>query len=161
MSYAEKTTVPAEKSKAELEQVLMRYGATSFVSGWEGTQAVIQFEAKNRRIMFELTMPDRNDKRFTHHSRGVRTPQAAMEAWEQETRRVWRALLLVVKAKLEAVATGIATFEEEFLAHTVIPGLDGYPTTVGKFMKPQIDDAYENGSLPRGLQLALPPGESS
>lgn len=156
MSYAQNTTVPVEKSKAELEHLLMRYGASSFVSGWQGTRAVIQFEANNRRIQFELTMPDRDDKRFTHHSRGRRTPEAALKEWEQECRRVWRALVLVVKAKLEAVATGITTFEEEFLAHTVIPGPDGRPTTVGRFMRPQVDAAYATGELPSGMLPAIP-----
>jgi hypothetical protein len=162
VSYAQNTTVSVEKSKAELEHLLMRYGATSFVSGWQGTRAVIQFEAHGRRIQFELTTPDRDDPAFTHHARGRRTPDAALKAWEQETRRVWRALVLVVKAKLEAVATGITTFEDEFLAHTVIPGPDGRPTTVGRFMRPQVDAAYESGQLPAGILPALPAaGETS
>lgn len=162
MSYARGTEVSVEKSKAELEHLLMRYGATSFVSGWQGTRAVIQFEAHNRRIQFELTTPDRNETRFTHHSRGRRTPEAAMKEWEQESRRVWRALVLVVKAKLEAVATGISEFEDEFLPYTVIPGADGRPTTVAKFMRPQVDAAYENGALPPGMLPALPAaGETS
>jgi hypothetical protein len=160
VSYAKGTDVSVEKSKAELEHLLMKYGATSFVSGWQGTRAVIQFEAHDRRIQFELTTPDRTEKRFTHHARGPRTPESAVKEWEMESRRVWRALVLVVKAKLEAVATGISEFEDEFLPYTIIPGPDGYPTTVAKFMRPQVDAAYASGQLPPGLLPALPAGES-
>ena len=161
MKYAADTSVSVSNSRQEIENIIARYGATSFVSGWEGTRAVVQFEAHGRRIMFELTTPDRNDKRFTHHSRGERTQEAALKEWEQECRRVWRSLLLVVKAKLEAVATGIASFEDEFLGYTIIPDVDGRPTTVGKFMKPQVDAAYESGALPRGMMLALTAGEET
>lgn len=64
----------------------------------------------------------------------------------------WRALALVIKAKLEAVAAGITTIEDEFLAHTVLP--DGQ--TVGEFMQPQIAIAYERGSMPTTLMLEGP-----
>lgn len=33
----------------------------------------------------------------------------------------WRALALVVKAKLKAIESGIASFEQELYAHTVLP----------------------------------------
>ena len=42
-------------------------------------------------------------------------------AHEQERRRLWRALLLNIKAKLEAVESGISVFDEEFMAHIVLP----------------------------------------
>ena len=34
MSYAEGTSVPIERSKADIESMLVRYGAEQFVSGW-------------------------------------------------------------------------------------------------------------------------------
>jgi hypothetical protein len=64
----------------------------------------------------------------------------------------WRALALVIKAKLEAVAAGITTVEQEFLAHIVLP--DGH-TTVGTWMAPQLAAAYDAGTMP-----ALLPGVS-
>lgn len=53
-----------------------------------------------------------------------------------EIRRRYRALLLVLKAKLEAVQSQIVTFDEEFLAHIVINGGD----TVGDRMVPQLSE---------------------
>lgn len=46
MSFAEGTAIPIERSKAEIESMLVRYGAEQFVSGWGETEARIQFRAK-------------------------------------------------------------------------------------------------------------------
>ena len=50
----------------------------------------------------------------------------------------------MIKAKLEAVETGITEFEDEFLAHIVLPN----GQTAGHWMRPQIAKAYESGSMP-------------
>ena len=150
--YAAETSVSQDRSRAEIEATLKRYGATSFMYASEQTAAMIGFRISDRMVKFVLPMPDPKSREFTHHSRGQRTPDAALKAWEQAGRQRWRALALVIKAKLEAVAAGITTIEDEFLAHTVLP--DG--STVGQFMKPQIAIAYEQGSMPTTLLLGGP-----
>lgn len=145
--FAENTTVPADRSRAEIEATLVRYGAGAFMYGWEEGRAVVQFRMSDRMIRFDLPMPDPQDPAFTHHSRGVRTQSAAQEAYEKATRQRWRALALVVKAKLEAVESGITTFEEEFLAHILLP--DG--STVGSWATPQVQAAYDTGTMPKLL----------
>jgi hypothetical protein len=50
-----------------------------------------------------------------------------------------------VKAKLGAVEAKIVTFEEEFLAHILLPD----DTTVGQWARPQIAAAYQSGETPR------------
>lgn len=147
MSYAEHTTVSAENSRMGIERILRRYGASAFSYGWEEDRAVVMFRASDRAVRFIINMPDRKDRRFTHHSRGVRTAAAAEKEWEQATRQRWRVLALVVKAKLEAVATGITTFEDEFLAHILLPNGE----TVGDWMSPQVQEAYERGVMPSML----------
>jgi hypothetical protein len=149
--YAERTEVPSDRSRAEIEQTLRRYQATAFAYGWDHQAATIMFEIVNRRVLFRLPMPDRNDRRFTHTpAKGQRRDQAAQEReYEQAVRQKWRALALVIKAKLEAVAAGITTVEDEFLAHIVMP--DG--RTVGQHTAPAIEAAYESGQMP-----ALLPG---
>lgn len=62
------------------------------------------------------------------------------------------ALALVVKAKLEAVESGISTFEQEFMAHIVLPN----GQTTGQWMIPQIEAAYKTGTMPALLPM-LPP----
>jgi hypothetical protein len=155
--YAADTSVSAESSRAEIERTLQRYGATSFMYGWQEGNAVVGFVMENRQIRFILEMPDKDDREFTHTpTRGTaRSDAQAYAAWEQATRQRWRALNLVIKAKLEAVESGIAEFEEEFLAHIVLP--DG--TTAGQWMRPQIAEAYSKGTMPTMLP-ALGPGPS-
>lgn len=159
MKYAAETTVSVAQSKAEIEATLSRYGATGFCSGWSGELAVIMFEMEGRRIKFTLPLPDKMSfAKGTKYSKPyTRTPEEVMKAWEQACRQRWRALALAVKAKLEMVDTGISSFEEEFLAHIVLP--DG--GTVGDWMRPQIDEAYKSGKMPPLLpspQKMLPMG---
>ena len=69
-------------------------------------------------------------------------------------RQKWRALALVIKAKLEAVESGIAVFEDEFMAYIVLPGGE---ETVGDFMRPQIAEAYRIGAAPNMLPMLPAP----
>ena len=129
----------------EIEQTLARYGATSFASGWQGSKAVVVFEAHKRRVKFILPLPDKAEfKKDPRATWRVVPESVAQEKWEQEVRRLWRSMLLAIKAKLEVVNSGIATFEEEFLSHVVLP--DG--RTFGEWAKPQLDNAYERGHMP-------------
>lgn len=149
--YAKETTVSPEKSKAEIEGLLRRYGADSFVSGWDQLtgREIVQFRCHDRFIRFVLGLPQKDEPRFTNRPRrgyGRRTEAQALAAWEQEIRRRWRALALVIKAKLEAVQSGITTFESEFMPHIVMP--DG--KTVAEHVVPAIAAAYGTGKV-RGL----------
>lgn len=147
--FASDTSVSVEKTRAEIEKLLQRYGASQFVSGWDGPLAMIGFGIRGRTIRFLLTLPDRKDKQFlyTPKQRYLRTPEQVTAAWEQACRSRWRALLLVIKAKLEAVEVGISTIEDEFMAWTVLA--DG--TTVGDKLRPQIELAIKAGTVPRLL----------
>jgi hypothetical protein len=156
--YAENTSVSADKSRAEIEATLQRYGADQFMYGWETDRAVIAFRMAERQVRFLLPMPDRNDPEFTQyrHSSGKmldRSADVAAKQWEQATRQRWRALALVVKAKLEAVEAGITEFEDEFLAHIVLPN----GSTMGEWARPQVAAAYEGGLMPPSL-LAIGTG---
>lgn len=150
--YASETSVSQEKSRNEIEATLKRYGATSFMYATGETGAMVQFIISGRQVRFLLAMPDPKAREFTHSSRGARPSDVAYKAWEQAGRQRWRALALVIKAKLEAVASGITTVEDEFLAQTLLP--DG--STVAQFIQPQVAIAYERGSMPTTLLLASP-----
>jgi hypothetical protein len=120
-TYASSTDVSSDKSRAEVERTLTRYGATHFGYMSEPGRVLIAFQKEGRQVRFAIPMPDRNERRFTHHSRGVRTPSAALTEYEQAVKQKWRALALVVKAKLEAVESGIAEFDQEFYGYMVLP----------------------------------------
>jgi hypothetical protein len=155
--FAKGTTVPAEKTRGEIEATLRRYQADGFLSGWEGPRAFIAFRLADRFIKFTMTLPDRGDMRFwfTPRRTGRRSEQAAGEAYEQAVRAAWRALLLVIKAKLESVSSGIETVEEAFLAQIVLP--DG--STMGQWAGPQLQRAYDDKRMPSSI-LALPAGKA-
>lgn len=144
--YAKGTDVSVSKSRAEIEALLERYGATKFASGWEPGAAVIMFEANGRHVRFRLPIPDALEKRFVSvEVRGrerARSKEGAKLAHEAECRQRWRALALVIKAKLEAVESGIALFEDEFLANIVVPG----GKTFGEWARPELARAYETGA---------------
>lgn len=148
MSYAENTSVSTDKSRAEIERTLQKYGADQFMYGWDQEKALVGFRMASRQIKFVLPMPEKTDRRFTKTPTGkARTQAAAFKEWEQACRQKWRALSLVIKAKLEAVEAGIAIFEDEFMANIVLPN----GSTVSQFMLPQIAEAYDSGSMPKML----------
>ena len=160
--YAADTSVPADRSRSEIEQTLARYGASHFMYGWDEGTAVVAFrmgeEYGHRQIRFRLRIPTLDDREVSHTPTGQRrSAGAAEDARAKEERRRWRALLLVVKAKLEAVDSGIATFDEEFLSHIVLPSGE----TVVEWLRPDLEEAYDSGAMPSGLRLALTAGDGA
>ncbi len=117
--FAARTRVPVEKTRLDIERLVKRYGAAGFGSGWQGSTARIEFVCQNRHIRFTVQVPEQ----------------------EQAARQKWRALLLLVKAKLEAVDAKIASFEEAFVGDIVMP--DG--RTVWESTREPIKLAYETG----------------
>lgn len=151
MAYAEKTSVSVSKTKADIEDLIQKAGAGQFVSGYKENMAVIGFSLANRQIRFVLPLPDKQEQKFwfTPERRTKRSEKQAYEEWEQACRSRWRALYLIIKAKLEAVDSGISTIEREFFYDIVLP--DG--KTVGEFMAPQIETAYKTGEMPPLLPM--------
>jgi hypothetical protein len=112
--------------------------------GWDADRAVIGFVVHERQIRFLLPMPDRADREFTRTPTGrARSVTEANHAYEQAVKQRWRALALVIKAKLEAVTANIVTFEDEFAMHMILP--DG--RTVRDHVLPAIEDAYATGMV--------------
>ena len=141
--YAQNTDVSSDRSRAEIEKTLSRYGAESFMYGWQNGTALVAFEMSGRRIKFHLPLPDKAE--FSQTDTGRERAKTQIEkAYEQAVKQRWRALALVIKAKLEAVEAGITHFEDEFMAHIVLPN----GSTFGEFMVPQIASAYDSGKMP-------------
>jgi len=144
MRYASQTDVPSDRSRAEIERTLTRYGADAFAYGWDDQRATLGFRIDGLRVRFELPLPDR--EKFTRTPTGKKRNNARSieNAYEQGVRQRWRALALIIKAKLEAVESGITTLPEEFLAQTVLP--DG--RTFGAWAIPQVKQSYIEGRMP-------------
>lgn len=121
MVYAADTKVEIDKTRLEIERMIHKYGATGFAYFTRENGATIMFEARDRRIRFDMSLPP-----------------LGKGGSDQPRRARWRALLLVIKAKLESVESGIETFEEAFLAHVVTPG----GATVYQRVQEQLEDVY-------------------
>ncbi len=128
--FAENTTVPVDRSRLEIESLLRRHGAAGIATSWDKDRYTLLFDLRKHRVRFDVPAPDAKTYRDT-------------KRWHAEERRRWRALLLIVKAKLELVASGDTDFEAEFLAHLVIGG-----QTIAERLLPQLAAAIENGVLP-------------
>jgi hypothetical protein len=121
--YARDTTVGVDRSIAEIDRIVSRYGCGGFQYGREedlGLEGVM-FRRGNVTIKLAIPMPDKGQFRSTPAGRRRRSDADVEKAWEQARRQSWRALALVIKAKLEAVEAGITTFEKEFLPDMLLP----------------------------------------
>lgn len=116
--YAQGTTVPAERTRAEIEKLLKENGATKFVSSYDETVAIMMFVCRERVLRFTVPMPKQGDVDRTPKGR-VRSRASLEKALQDERKRRFRALLLSIKGKLESIASGIETFEQAFLSHIV------------------------------------------
>lgn len=139
MGFATQTSVPAPRTQEEIRRTLDKYKASGFMFGEANGQALCAFEMKGRRIKFVLALPVPGQPSPTNKYRKM-----SLEECAQRTRTAWRCLLLAIKAKLECAESGISTFEQEFMAHIVMPN----GQTLGEAIIPQIDKAYSTGEMP-------------
>lgn len=125
-TFASRTEVSVSESIAEIERTANRYGGEQFVFGVAEDRAVVGFTKEGRQVRFQVPFGEKD------------------AGYIQRQRQRMRALLLVVKAKLEAVESGVVGFEDEFLANIVLP--DG--KLVGQEVRRQIAHAYETREMP-------------
>jgi hypothetical protein len=124
--FAAQTHVGVDQTRVEIERTLSRYGATAFGYITQQGKAIIAFEATKRHIKITVPLPVGED-----------------EKTKQQARQRWRALLLVIKAKLESVESGIETLEEAFYANIVMP--DG--RTIYESTREHVAVAYSTGKV--------------
>lgn len=152
MAYAETTSVPVDRSRLEVERILKKAGGNQF-GYWDDDEhsvSVIVCQLEGYSLKFHVFQPDPIDYRDngkTGRSRRTRTPKQAEQAAEQELKRRWRALSLIVKAKLEVIASGQSTIGREFMADMLLPS----GKTVGEEMEPKLIQAAQQGKMPKLL----------
>ena len=145
MAYAKNTSVSTDRSEVQIKGILRKHGADGIMIGENRDMVAIQFSMSNRQIRFIIPTPspEDDDIKFTDSGK-VRADGARQSALDQAMRQRYRLLFLVVKAKLEAVESKVVTFDDEFLAHTVMPN----GQTFGEIAKPQIETVYNTGKMP-------------
>lgn len=140
MAYAEGTSVPVERSMSEIVALVKKNGAQRIAQAETEDGFAVQFFLSDRMLRFRVAVPP------APTMAGIRRMNEAEQkkSVERRTMQRARALLLVIKAKLESVESGVETFEEAFLANVVLP--DG--KTVGELTLPQIAQSYADGRQP-------------
>lgn len=156
MSYAEGTTVPFEKSIAEIIGQVKKAGAQQ-IGQFEGQdQFAIQFVLDNRLIRFRLPFPTIDQMPVRNGNNVMLTNAQRRDRLDQRIRQRGRALRLVIKAKIESVESGIETIEQAFLAQVVMANGE----TVHERISGPIALEYQTGKLNAALGLLPPPGGS-
>jgi hypothetical protein len=100
MGYARRTKVPVDQTRMDIERLVKKYGAKGFASAWQDKSARVEFLCHNRHVRLTVATDNKT---------------------AQDEREQWRAMLLLVKAKLVAVDAKIATFEQAFVGDIVVP----------------------------------------
>ena len=116
--YAAGTAVPVERSRAELDTLLGKHGATSRIIGMEdepGKPRAALVGFKLGPHSFKLRVPLGGIAGFEKHS-----TRAALTRTAARDRERWRLIILLVKAKLEAIRLGVSTPEREFMADLIV-----------------------------------------
>lgn len=152
MAYAESTSVPVDRSRLEVERILKKAGGSQF-GYWDDDEhriSVIVCQLESYQLKFRVLQPDPHDFRDngkTGRSKRTRTPKQAEQAAEQELKRRWRALALIIKAKLEVIESGQSSIVREFMADLMLPSGE----TVGDEIAPKITKAMNEGRMPKLL----------
>jgi hypothetical protein len=115
VTYAKDTEVPFERSIAEIVGLVRKAGADQIGQMEERQRFTLQFLLEDRVVRFRVSFLSEAE---IQDMRGPRQDPARLDA--QWRRQRARALLLVIKAKLESVASGVETFEQAFLANVVM-----------------------------------------
>ena len=149
MRYAKNTTVSVNRSRDEIEKILTRYGADQFVYCKENSAVMIGFRYQRIPIVLDLSLPDPKDFEETPQGR-TRAVSVGLQEWEKACRQQWRALALIIKAKLEGIESGITTFEKEFLAFISLPN----GSTVADIALPKITKALSENKMPKLMLMA-------
>ncbi len=135
----EQTTIPPERTKADIEKMLKEHGVEDIqwttYKGETNLRFLWKLEVKGleKEIMFQFTPPfiPATKRVWT----GMRTEKVQVQLIATSYRLLWHYL----KNKLEAVRWGMETMEKEFLSHAVQLLPNGQETTVGEHIQDVLD----------------------
>jgi hypothetical protein len=133
---AAETTVAPEKSRAEVERLLRRYGAVGFATtvDLEKAEIRVEFVVPNSKAKDAPRVPVRlpvsvhqvydslygQPTKWTADGR-VHDPKGYdAKRMLQAERVAWRNLVLWIDAALSAATVGVQTITEAFFAHTIV-----------------------------------------
>jgi hypothetical protein len=128
------TTIPKERSKADIELLLTNHGIKDVQWTTYHGETSLRFiwhltvKGVEKEIMFQFTPPMIETKKRVWNQTDQRTIKATVQLENTAYRLLWHYL----KNKLEAVRWGMETLEKEFLSHAVVSLPTGEVTTIGE-----------------------------
>lgn len=145
--YAEGTAVAVARSIAEIQRLVKAHGGT----GWRYEEldeqappaARITFSLAGWPIRFTVVQPRLED--FEETPTGLlRSASTMAKLRDEEERRRWREVLLLIKAKFVAIDAGVVEARSEFLGSLVLDN----DQTVAEYVVPQLQaSAAQSQSL--------------
>ncbi|KKN22337.1 hypothetical protein LCGC14_0916030 [marine sediment metagenome] len=133
--YAKTTTVPVSRSRTQIQDILANFGVDEFFFGTSSRGQGIGFRHEGRVYKYSVPLPKR-------------AKDMTEKQYEQALRRRWRVLHMTLKMKLEEIADGGMSFEDQFLAQMCLPN----GSSVSDFMKlPENIAKLEQAEMPKML----------
>lgn len=142
--FAANTTVSVKRSMAEIEALMERFGAKTFIRHMdpETGRNFFAFEVRGHPFRVEVPEPDRN--KLWEEYRGYPTESQLDKKVEKERMRLWRVVVHQIKAMLVAVDEGLMTFEQAMMNYHVLPGGKTVQETFGE----RVEELYQGALLP-------------
>ena len=140
----EHTTIPPERTKADIEKMLKEHGIQDIQWTTYHGDTILRFMWKltvkgvEKEILFEFKPPVIPSNKRQWNGTRYETIHVTLDATS------YRLLWHYLKNKLEAVRWGLESMEKEFLSHAVVALPNGQETTVGE----HIQDVYESVRSP-------------
>lgn len=115
--YAEGTKVSVEKSRAELTTILTKHGIErqAWMTGPEGDQLGFVYRGRSYRLQV-------NKPTYAEATSHLSYTTSGMNYVEKEWMRRWRALVLLLKAKIEFAEGDDDAFVREFMPFLLTAG---------------------------------------
>jgi hypothetical protein len=150
--YAEGTSVSVESTRAAIDALLVKNGATStaILNSDEDSRAAVAFTMKGARFRIEIPLPtlaDVEPPSASKQPKNLTRDQWLAQRLVQARRERWRAILLLLKSKLEIVRIGLSGVEKEFMADMILPGGE----TVHQVLSEALRRGLDGAALPKAL----------
>lgn len=161
---ARDTAVSVEKSQQDIIVLLRRYGARDF--GFDedpdADVATLRFRVKGAAGLFPVELVVHVERVYAamygdrEPSRGAVSTsdewkRKVLDGWRAQARRTaWRLLVDWLDAALSTTSLGVQTVEEVFLAHAVLPTVDGKSGRVIDYITAAMINRGGLPALPRG-----------
>jgi len=124
--YAAGTSVSAEKSRAEIDTLLSKHGAThrGIQVDDHANLAMVAFVVDGLKYRIDVPLPrpeePKEKPRGWFNWKEDRRKQFLAKEYDQKCRERWRAVVLLLKAKLELVRLGMSSIDREFASDLVL-----------------------------------------